>query len=227
MNLQNDRDLYNFDTFQNPIYWKRNGGKPNLKGKVCCDIGSGRGSLAIDMALSGAKKVLGYDISEKKISFAKENLEKNFPQLIEIVEFHCSNFCEIENTENFDVITSKDSFEHIIELENMLKFITIALKKGGILYLGFAPLFYSFYGGHQKSQIIPWLHLLTPKFYMQKHGLNGYSLSYYEELLKNCGLQIQNLKFNQGDKAKFLKIFTKIPLIRELFTHNFYAILRK
>jgi SAM-dependent methyltransferase len=227
MKLRNACDWYNLGAILNPKFWERNGGKPDLQGKACCDIACGFGSLAIDMALSGAKKVLGYDIDEKRITFAKENLEKNYPQLTGIVEFHCCDFCGIENIEEFDVITSKDGFEHIAGLENMLKAIVMALKKGGFLYLGFGPLFYSFYGGHQVPRTIPWIHLLAPKYYMREKGLNGYSLSHMEKLLKGCGLQIQSLGVNQGNRLKFLRILTKIPLIRELAAHNVYAILRK
>jgi SAM-dependent methyltransferase len=222
---KNDVYWYNFGKEGIQKFWERNGGKPDLQEKICCDIGCGYGSLCIDMALSGAKKVIGYDIDNNRIAFAQENLKTKFPQLIGVVEFYCDNFIEASLEEQFDIITSKDSFEHIVDLQKMLDAIRLRMKTNALFYVGFGPLFYSFYGGHQFIRTIPWIHLFSKKSFLRNMGLNGYTLSYYEKLFKNSGLEIKSLEINQGKKLKLLKFFNKIPFLRELFAHNCYVTL--
>jgi 2-polyprenyl-3-methyl-5-hydroxy-6-metoxy-1,4-benzoquinol methylase len=148
---------------ETPKFWQRNGGKPILTGKVCCDIGCGHGSLCIDMALSGAEKVIGYDTDCYRIAFAKEVLASHFPKLVNKVEFYDLNFYETPTIEQFDIITSKDAFEHIIDLPQMLESIKQRLRLDGFLYVGFGPLYNDFYGDHRRTKrIVPWGHVLFP-----------------------------------------------------------------
>lgn len=70
------------------VFWhKFQGGKPDLNNKECLDVGCGHGSLCINMALAGAKKVVGIDINKGRISFAKEILKENYPDLQETIEY--------------------------------------------------------------------------------------------------------------------------------------------
>ena len=62
-------------------FWKRLGGKPNVKGKVILDIGCGWGGLSLELAQSGAQRVIGIDLTKSRINFCKENLKQNFPHL--------------------------------------------------------------------------------------------------------------------------------------------------
>ena len=68
--------------------WTRLGGKPDVRGKVVLDIGCGWGGLCIDLAESGAKKVIGVDLTANGIEFCRENLITHCSHLESVIEFH-------------------------------------------------------------------------------------------------------------------------------------------
>ena len=49
--------------------------KPNFENKTVLDFGCGYGTLSVEIAESGAKKVLGIDLEEKNIEFAEKTNE--------------------------------------------------------------------------------------------------------------------------------------------------------
>jgi len=79
-------------------------------------VGCGQGSLDFYIAARGARKVLGIDINEDRIGFALRILAKKYPQFSDVCQFRCTDISTVSE-DNFDVIVSKDSFEHIIDLE--------------------------------------------------------------------------------------------------------------
>ena len=79
-------DYFNLGKSENKKFWERLGGKPNFENKTVLDFGCGHGALSVEIAESGAKKVLGVDLEEENIDFAKENLEKNFSSLLKKLE---------------------------------------------------------------------------------------------------------------------------------------------
>ena len=116
---QEDIDYFKRGKQENPQFWERLGGEPILEGRTVLDVGCGHGSLCIDMALSGAKKVIGLDINKALIDFARKNLYANYPALTGKVHFECLDLAQYQH-ESFDLIVSKDSFEHIINLDREL-----------------------------------------------------------------------------------------------------------
>ena len=71
---KSDVDYFNSGDLENKKFWKRLGGKPNLENKSVLDFGCGHGSLCIDIARSGAKKVKGIDITENILKLLQINL---------------------------------------------------------------------------------------------------------------------------------------------------------
>ena len=67
--LREDEIKFN-DVIETPIIL---GMMPKLKGMKVLDVGCGMGQHAKQYAEMGAKSVLGIDISEKMLSFAREN----------------------------------------------------------------------------------------------------------------------------------------------------------
>ena len=70
---------------------------------------------------------------------------------------------ELEDA-SYDVIVSKDVFEHVDELFDVFPNLIDKLKPGGKILLGFGPLWYSPFGDHGISKRItgvkvPWMHL--------------------------------------------------------------------
>lgn len=163
--LQEDIYYFGKGKIENDKFWTRFGGRPDLIDRTVLDIGCGHGSLCVDMGLAGAKKIIGIDTDECRINFAKENLEVNFPQLKNVIEFKALTVKDYkESGVVFDYIVSKDTLEHIIDLEENLFYMNKLLKTDAKIYAGFGPLYRSPFGDHGRTKmIVPWGHLMLPE----------------------------------------------------------------
>lgn len=226
-------------------FWKRLNTIPNFKNKTILDFGCGHGALCIDAAQKLAKKVVGIDLENQLIEFAKENLLVNHKQFNNVIEFKKISILKKKFDQKFDVILSKDTFEHTLDLDKIIiKFYEI-LNSGGIVYLGFGPLYNAFNGDHGFTQLkFPWLHALLPenfiiKFYNKKNdkkiksiedlGLNKYTLKQYKNLFKKSKFEILYFKTNLSDHpfSIVFDLFKNVPVLKEYFTNNIYCILKK
>ncbi len=244
MLLQEDIDYFNRGETENYKFWSRFCEPPLLKDATVLDVGCGHGSLCINAALSGARKVVGLDIDSHRIDFANENLRQNYPQLTSIVEFKNIDLRYYENS-GFDIIVSKDSFEHLLDLDIVMDEMIKRLNKGGRIYIGFAPLYNSLTGDHRKAEIpIPWAHLIVSEKAIIKRlnrrreqkissmhdlGLNKMSLADYRTLFNKSGLRIIYLQTNVSKNIgmKVFSLLSRIKFLEEYFTHNLYCILEK
>ncbi|UCH88894.1 MAG: class I SAM-dependent methyltransferase [Thermoplasmata archaeon] len=241
---QDDLDYFDRGKTNNPKFWSRLGGEPNFKDTKVLDVGCGFGSLCIDIAKSGAGKVIGIDINEKFLDFAEENMIKNHPKAKKNVEFICCQISELKE-KNFDYIISQNSFEHILNLDEVFSGMESKLKSGGKIYIGFSALYNSPLGHHNLiGTKFPWAHVLfseetlvkkanknrTDKISsIQDLGLNQLSYAKYKSLLFNSNLKVIYFNVNVS-KNPILKIFSIISRIRSLeeyFTYNLYCILEK
>ncbi len=229
---------------ENPRFWSRFGGQPTMAGSSVLDVGCGHGSLCIYTAQAGAAKVVGLDLNGPLIEFANTNLTLNYPQHQEIVSFHHMDLKEYPD-ETFDILVSKDTFEHIIDLPGMLAEMKRRLKPGGRIYAGFGPLYNSPYGDHGTAKSrIPWAHLVMGDDELVRRvdtrwtkkvssihdlGLNRLAYSDYVRILNESELKIVYFQTNCSDKysSKVLSLLRKIPGFEEYFTHNIYCILEK
>lgn len=125
-----DVEYFGRGKWENPRFWNRLGGQPDLRGKKVLDLGCGHGSLCVDMAKAGAARVVGIDLNPRLIEFAKRNLEINYPELLGRVEFYLVDIAEFPEYE-FDLMTSKDTFEHVMDLPKVLAAMRERLKPGG------------------------------------------------------------------------------------------------
>ncbi len=150
--------------------------------------------------------------------------------------------------QRFDMIFSKDSFEHYADPERFMKSITARLLPGGQLFIGFGPLWKSPTGGHIGYMTpVPWAHLLFPEHVIMaerqrfrpdedawrwsdvKGGLNQMTLERLQRILGTSGLESVYFATNVSDSraVKMMDALSDLPGLRELFTHNVYASLRK
>jgi len=230
--------------YENPKFWKRLGGMPSFSDSTVLDIGCGLGSLCIEIAKSGAKKVVGIDIDSKWIEFAKQNLILNYPEFLDKIDFVCSYLEDYPKDKEFDFIFSKNAFEHIIDLKGTFEDMLKRLKIGGSIYIGFGPLWYSPFGDHKRTEMmIPWGHLLMKESSIIKKlnkkrntkinsfydlGLNLFSPEDYEKIIFGHNLNIVYYKTNVSDNpfSKILSIMAKIPFLNKYFIHNIYCIVK-
>jgi SAM-dependent methyltransferase len=241
---QFDMERFSVGEIENPVYWARFGGKPDFSDAVVADLGCGRGSLCIDIATSGARRVIGFDVDAPRLGFAQENLECNYPHLKSVVEFRLQDVRQTPEIDDIDYFVSKDTFEHVIDLDQVLDAMKRRLKPGGKLYIGFAPLWNSPFGDHGRTKtLIPWGHVFLEERYLirrlNRHqsgqissiydlGLNKLALVDYLRIFQECGMEILFLRVN--DDRLMSKAFTllgSLPLLKEYFSHSLYCVLQK
>jgi SAM-dependent methyltransferase len=124
------------------------------------DFGCGHGALATQAAELGAD-VLGIDINPDRIAFAARHAARTSLHLASRLAFRCCAVESVPGANRFDAIISKDTFEHVAEIDSVLLAFRRLLKPDGRLYLGFSPLWFSPFGDHGflTKRRIPWLHL--------------------------------------------------------------------
>lgn len=227
-------------------FWTRFDSKPDFTNKIVADVGCGFGPLTIDIGLSGADKVIGFDINNKAISFAKENLRINYPNLMPRVEFRNEDIRNYSKKRLFDYIVSFSAFEHIIDLEKVLNKIKCSLKRDGQLYVGLGPLWRSPFGDHGLLNcFIPWGHLFSNKSNIidkvnktSSHNkkklindlnLNMLSLVEYKRMFIQSGLKIRYYQENKSNNLvlKLFELLKFVPFLNEYLTHNIYCVLEK
>ena len=232
-------------TVSNAEYWDRIG-PVDLVDKTVLDVGCGQGALSIDAARRGAKRVVGVDIDSVLIDFAQTNLERNYAQYASIISFQED---PLENiAESFDVVVSKDSFEHIADLSAMMAMIDGRLKSGGLLLAGFSPLYFSPFGDHNRywtgKPKIPWLPAILPESVLFRLasrrrnapvksaddvGLNKMTPAEFRDIVAAQGWEIIAWHTNRGGRSgmSLMSSLAKHKRLEKYFTVNIYATLRK
>lgn len=121
------------------------------KDKVVIDFGCGDGEDAVDVALRGAKRVIGVDIRERALANARKRAEAR----------GVSDRCVFttKTDEKADVILSIDAFEHFDDPAEILRIMRRLLKDNGCILAAFGPTWYHPLGGHLFSPF-PWAHLI-------------------------------------------------------------------
>ena len=245
--MLNKKDLEYFQNGEIEIrkFWKRLDTEINFKNKSILDFGCGHGAFCIDLALKNAKRVIGIDLEKNLLKFAKENLDINYSNLKNIVEFKEIDILDINFNEKVDIIVSKDTFEHALNLDKIIDKFYEILNPGGKVYLGFGPLYNFFNGDHGRTNLkLPWLHVILPEKYICKIfnrnnlkkitkiedlGLNKYSFKDFKKLIYNSKFNVTYFQTNKSDHPifKIINLFKNIPFLKEYLTNNIYCILEK
>lgn len=101
-----------------------------VKNKVVLDAACGSGYGTYCLSKSGAKKVIGVDISKETINYAKS---KYAAKRIEFIVGNVENLPFKDG--NFDVIVSMETIEHLQYPDKFLKEAKRLLKKNGFILL--------------------------------------------------------------------------------------------
>jgi SAM-dependent methyltransferase len=226
-------------------FWRRFGRRPVFAGRRVLDLGCGHGAMSLEAARAGAK-VVGVDLDHERVEFARRNLSERNSELASLVDFQTIDLiAEADGIGQFDLVLSKDTFEHVLDVESMLDAIRRLLVTGGELWAGFSPLYWSPNGDHGRTGLkMPWAHALLPRRVVMNiasgyHGrtietiedlnLNGITASRFFEFAKNKGFEVESALFNQGNK-RFMKTFRKVrrlPVLERYFTVSVYSVMRR
>lgn len=173
-----------------------------IQGKVVIDFGCGEGGDAIEMALRGAKRVIGVDIREDVLEIARRKA----------ADAGVRDTCSFATSaaELADVVVSVDAFEHFADPAGILEIMNRLLRPGGDLLVSFGPTWYHPLGGHLFS-VFPWAHLIfseealigwratfktdgATRFFEVAGGLNQMTIRRFEELVAVSTLQLASLE---------------------------------
>ena len=118
---------------------------PNLKDKIILDLGCGFGEHCKRFVESGAKKVIGIDISEKMLEIAKQ---ENADSKITYINMPMENIWQLN--EKFDVVVSSLAFHYVEDFSGVVKNIYDMLNENGVfLFSQENPLCTCFSGGNR------------------------------------------------------------------------------
>jgi SAM-dependent methyltransferase len=202
-----------------------------IKDKVVLDFGCGAGAEVKEMALLGAKRVIGLDVSAKWLQLAQKEAEQ--AGVAEKCEFVTSVSNPVE------VIVSLDSFEHFAEPEAVLQTMYSVLEPGGSVFISFGPTWYHPLGGHLFS-VFPWAHILLKEealirwraqfksdgarsFGEVEGGLNQMTIRRFQETLNRSAFGVEQLELVPIRRLKLLHT----RMTREFFTAIVRCRLRK
>ena len=226
-------------------WWRRIGMPVELQGRRVLDIGCGHGALTLDAARRGAASVTGIDPDSDRIRFARQHLRERHPDFAATVRFLDVPLDALPPAEAYDLVLSKDTFEHVEDLGRLIDDAGRRLRAGGLLVCGFSPLYYSPNGDHDRMGLpLPWLHAVLPQERVYRWaskrtkrpirsaadvGLNRLTLREFEHLLPPDEWEQMSLRVNPIDhplRAAF-DLLRAVPWLARYFTIGVYAVYRR
>jgi SAM-dependent methyltransferase len=229
-------------------FWQRIGREINFKNTSVIDLGCGHGTLCVDLAKRGALNVVGLDLDDERIAFAKDFVPKKYPELTDKISFVCQDICTYlsdDLDESFDFIVSKDTFEHIFDLEGVVGHAWRLLKPGGQLVIGTSPLYFSPFGDHGRyfGRRLPWAAgLPEPLLFSLASwkkgtkiqsagdvGLNKMTPATFRNLFQSQNWRISSINYNASDSIlmSLLDLARKLTLLERYCTVSIYAVIAK
>jgi SAM-dependent methyltransferase len=210
------RQYFDGQDASNREYWRRFDTALDWAGKRVLEVGCGHGAMSVEIAQAGAS-VVGVDLDEGRIAFANRNVAQQFPHLLDRLTFRAADATSLPVDEPFDVIISKDTFEHVADVASLLRALGERLvRPDGLIYAGFSPLYYSPFGDHGRTGLkVPWAHAALPRRVVYaaaaRHnghpvaslldiGLNGNTPAQFRAAFEESGLRLLDIAYNRGDK---------------------------
>lgn len=229
---------------------------PDFRHLSVLEVGCGVGNRTIEIASHHARRVVGLDPSSQSITEARAGLAQAKLDRPELVEFF-SGFLDELPPEEFDVVVSEDTLEHVEDVTEFLASVSRRLRKKGRFYLGFGPLYHAPDGDHgwmraalpgSRYFLLPWGHLLFEKIAFRRlsnrYGrtinqtkkcpwpylmLNQLTVEDFHRVFGECGLDILYLRTNfvRSFKGRLIALAGRVPKLTRYCTLNMYVVLGK
>ena len=222
--------------------------------KIVLDVGCGAGGKSLYYASQGAAKVYGVEVVEKYQQEAYELAKQK--NLMDKFKFVLQDAANLQFQEHFfDTIIMNDAMEHVNQPEKVLKECYRVLKPGGKLYVNFPP-YHHPYGAHLSDVIgIPWVHLFFDdqtlievyKNLVKKHPdadnrigfriskdengreyfsyINKMTITRFNKIIDQADFNVVHYK--EIPLKKFMRLFAKVPVVKEGTVKMVAAILEK
>jgi SAM-dependent methyltransferase len=222
-------------------WWQRMGGDIDLTGLSVLDFGCGHGALCVGACERGAAQVTGIDLDRRRIAFARRYLPARYPQWRDRLRLLDIDVANLEEDGCYDVILSKDCFEHVEDLPATIGHLHRLLRPGGKLLVGFSPLFHSPFGDHGRLwPRLPWLPALLPERFvlamasrrqgrrlrsMADVGLNKLTPAGFRAALSPPQWHFERLEYNRSDRLMMpvMNVLRRVPALERWFTVGIYA----
>ena len=152
------------------------------------DIGCGGGFVVEAMRNMGAREVVGLDIGNEAIAFAK----RTFPKCT----FYRGAFHDLRSiVRDFDFIFSSEVIEHVSDIDEYVSFVRDALKPGGVIYITTPDI-----GSHRIPDNVTDWNMFSPPLHIQFFNENSLT-----SLMTRYGFTpIRRISDRQGTGLKML-----------------------
>jgi ubiquinone/menaquinone biosynthesis C-methylase UbiE len=219
--------------------------QPDLNGKIVLDLGCGYGGLMLAVAEMGAERVLGVDVSEERVAFARRRLQpaaRAFPVLADAASLPFPD-------QSVDIIVSDSAIEHLHDLRAALREMVRVLRPGGRVYALWGNSWLTYNGPHLIKCIgVPWVQLLFSDrtimqilHHMREHGPHPrsyieYKIVDFQTMGRNTrrklrrGASEYGLRLVQDDSRSskpWKQRLSRLPLLDELLAGDIVQILER
>lgn len=216
-----------------------------LQGASVLDYGCGAGTTCVALAKRGAARVLGVDIQD--VDAARGWIAAAYPELVPRIELRQITSAEELGAERFDIVVSKNTFEHVADPQRYVSDMVSLLAPDGRLVIGFGPFWKSPYGGHLDFMTrLPWAHLIFDeqvilaerrRFRPEENparledvrgGLNRMTPGRFDAIMSASGLEPLYCEINRNERpiARILDVLRRLPLAGEYFTFSVHSVWR-
>lgn len=189
----------------------------SIRGKNILEIGCGHGGNCSYFANNGASKVIGIDIDERRLEYARQKDLMN----VSYLKMDAANINLPDN--HLDIIFAPNVFEHFVNADKVLSECYRILKPGSKLVINPVSSIYSSTGAHLKHGIgLPWVNL----FFSEKNiciTLDKLSRKYPEIKKFYPGLKNNPTKIVDLRKSKDLN-YLDYKALKKLFKKNNFFI---
>lgn len=240
-----------------PWFWQGFGldGCPSFDGRSVMEVGCGTGARCFEAARHGARRVLGIDPFPTVMDVAQARLAEQPADVRARMEFRLTTIEGVRD-ERFDVILSENTFEHVMNVPEVLAQMRDRLTPGGRAYIGFGPPYHAPEGDHGWMRAVlpgrnvfpwPWGHLLFPKGYIygklsKAHGhdikgttrwpyldLNQHTVADYKRMYRASGLRIASIRTNlvYSVKGRIIRLLGRVPGLSKYCTLNMFCVLER
>lgn len=167
-----------------------------VKAKRVLDIACGSGYGSSLLAISGAREVIGVDISKVAISYANSYYPRRN------IRFIVSDLLAFQTTKKFDVVVCFETLEHIKHDKQALRLLHSSLRPNGILLIS-TP---------NRPVYSPENRLVTDKPHNKFHA-REYAVYELITLLSSVGFKV----FKDNIFGQRLRIFFDFPLLDKIY----------
>jgi 2-polyprenyl-3-methyl-5-hydroxy-6-metoxy-1,4-benzoquinol methylase len=196
-----------------------------LKGKKTLDYGCGWGLDVIDCAHHGID-ASGVEGREFLVEGARQKAKSAGVSSSFYLNSQCPDLAGA-----FDCILSVNSFEHYLDPTGVLAHMRTLLTSNGMVLIYFSPPWLHPYGGHLAGMTpLPWAHMIFPERAVmrvraeyfkgeansyEEAGLSRMTIAKFKRAVDSSPFVLRKLELLP---ARNMKLLTKLPAVRELFT---------